>query len=98
MHSLILHRQNHLNNVLLSYLNINSLRYKITDLIIILVPQILPHYLMISGTKLSEEFPNTQFLISDYEIKSRRDRNKHGRRLLEICQKRSKLPNNNDTI
>ena len=77
--------QNHLNNVLLSYLNINSLRYKITDLIIILGPPFLPHYLVIAGTKLNEEFPNTQFLISDYEIKSRRDQNKHGRRLLEIC-------------
>ena len=77
LHSLILDRQNHPNTVLLSYLNINSLRYKITDLRI-LVPQFLPHYLVISETKLNKEFPNAQILISDYEIKSGRDRNKHG--------------------
>ena len=64
-------------NVLLIYLNIISLRYKITDLRI-LVPQYLPYYLVISETKLNEEFPNAQFLTSDYEIKNRRDRNKHG--------------------
>ena len=64
-------------NVLLSYLNINSLRYKITDLRI-LVPQYLPYYLVISEAKLNEEFPNAQFLTSDYEIKNRSDRNKHG--------------------
>ena len=72
---------------MLSYLNINSLRYKITDLRI-LVPQFLPHYLVISKTKLKEEFPNTQFLISDYDIKSSRDRNKHGGGLLEFVRKR----------
>ena len=71
---------------MLSYLNINSLGYKITDLGI-LVPQFLSHYLVISETKLNEEFPNAQFLISDYEIKSRRDRNKHGRGLLEFLRK-----------
>ena len=86
LHSLILDRQNHPNNALLSYLNINSLRYKITDLRI-LVPQFLPHYLLISETKLNKEFPNAQILISDYEIKSRRDRNKHGGGLLEFVRK-----------
>ena len=75
-----------MNNVLLSYLNINSLWYKVTDLRI-LVPQFLPHYLGISETKLNEEFPNAQFLISNYEIKSRRDRNKHGGGLLEFIRK-----------
>ena len=72
MHNLIVVRHNHPNNVFLSYLNINSLRYKITDLRI-LVPQFLPHYLVISETKLNGEFPSAQFLISDCEIKSRRD-------------------------
>ena len=37
--------------------------------------------------KLNEEFPNAQSLISDYEIKSRRDRNKYGGGLLELVRK-----------
>ena len=85
MRKLILDRQNHPNNVLLRYLNINSLRHIITDLRI-LVPQFLPRYLVISETKLNEEFPNAQFLIFDYEIKSRRDGNKHVMGLLEFVR------------
>ena len=42
---------------------------------------------MISETKLNEECPNAQFLISDYGIKSRRDRNKHSGGLLELVRK-----------
>ena len=42
---------------------------------------------MISETKLNEEFPNAQFSIFDYEIKSRRDRNKHRGWLLEFIRK-----------
>ena len=75
-----------MNNVLLSYLSINSSWYKVTDLRI-LVPQFLPHYLGISETKLNEEFPNAPFLISNYEIKGIRDRNKHGEGLLEFIRK-----------
>ena len=42
------------------------------------MPQFFPHCLVISKTKLNEEFPNAKFIISDYEIKSRRDQNKRG--------------------
>ena len=49
--------------------------------------QFLPHYLAIAGTKLNKKFPNAQFLNSDYEIKSRRDRNEHGGGLLEFVRK-----------
>ena len=49
--------------------------------------QFLPHYLAIAGTKLNKKFPNPQFLNSDCEIKSRRDRNKHGGGLLEFVRK-----------
>ena len=49
--------------------------------------QFLPHYLAIAGTKLNKKFPNAQFLNSDCEIKSRRDRNKHGSGLLEFVRK-----------
>ena len=85
LYSLILDRQNHPNNVSL-YLNSNSLRYKITDLRI-LVPQFLPYYLVISETKENEEFLNSQFLISNYDIKSRRDKNKHAGGLLKLFRK-----------
>ena len=71
---------------MLIYGNISSLRYKITDLRI-LVPQFLPHYLVISEIKLNEEFPSVQFLTSDYEIKSRREQNKPGRGLQEFVRK-----------
>ena len=57
---------------------IKGFRYKTTDLRI-LVHQFLPHYLAVSEKKLNEEFANAKFLIFDYEIKSRRDGNKHGR-------------------
>lgn len=49
--------------------------------------QFLPHYLAIAGTKLNKKFPNPQFLNSDCEIKSRRDRNKLGRGLMEFARK-----------
>ena len=48
---------------------------------------ILASLFLISGTKLNKEFPNCWFLISDYEIKSRRDWNKHGGGLLEFVTK-----------
>ena len=52
------------------------------------MPQFLPHDLVISKTKLNEETPNSQFLISNCEIKSRRDQNKHGGgSLLEFVRK-----------
>ena len=57
LRSLILDRQNHPNNFLLRYLSIISLRCKITVLRI-LVPQYLPHYLVIPQTKLNEVVPN----------------------------------------
>lgn len=85
--------QNHPNNILLSYLSINSLRYKITHLRILVY---LPHYLVVSEAKLNEEFASAQFLMSDYEVKSRKDGNKNGMST-GIYQNRSNLPNN-DTI
>ena len=69
--------QNYPKNILLSYLSINSLRYKITHLRI-LVYQFLPHYLVVSEAKLNEEFASAQFLMSDYEVNSRKDGNKNG--------------------
>ena len=49
----------------ISYLNINSLRNKITDLKQIIC-DIQPTILTISETKLDKSFPNAQFLIDGY--------------------------------
>ena len=74
---LVTNKRKHSDNVLLSYLSINSLRYKMKNLKV-LVSKSLPDYLVISETeaKINEEFPNSQFLIENYDIRNRRDRNK----------------------
>ena len=36
------------------------------------------HYFVLAETKLDEGFPNSQFVIDQYEIRTRRDRNKNG--------------------
>ena len=51
------------------------------------MPQFSPHYLVISETKLNGEFSNAQFFISDYEIKSKKDRNKHGEEYWNLLEK-----------
>ena len=71
----------------LCFLNINSLRYKITDL-----RYILKHtgieIVAVSDTKLSEEFPDAQFFIDGYTFPAyRRDRNKHGGGLIVFTKK-----------
>ena len=54
-----------LNNSLIVYLNINSLRNKVIDLGEIL--EDLPlEYLVISEAKLNESFPNIQFKLNGY--------------------------------
>ena len=45
------------------------------------------HYLLISETKLKEDFPNAQFLVPDNKIKNRKDGSKHGVELLEFVKK-----------
>ena len=74
---LVTNKRKHSDNVLLSYLSINSLRHKMKNLKV-LVSKSLPDYLVISETeaKINEEFPNSQFLIENYDIRNRRDRNK----------------------
>ena len=66
-------RQKHPNNVLICYLNIYSLRYKVVDLRTLL-SKFLPHYFVLAETKLDEGFPNSQFVMDQYEIPTRRDR------------------------
>ena len=44
----------------------------------ILLSNFLPHYFVLAETKLGESFPNSQFVIEQFEIRTRRDRNKNG--------------------
>ena len=74
-------------NPFLCYLNINSLRYKITNLRYIL-KQTGIEIVAVSETKLSEEFPYSQFFIDEYTFPAyRRDRNKHGGGLIVFTKK-----------
>ena len=70
----------------IGYLNINSLRNKITDLRE-LVQNFSPDYFVVAETKLYCSFPNAQFLLENYEIRNRKDRNSHGGGLLEYVRK-----------
>ena len=86
-----------LHNPLIAYLNINSLRNKVTDLGEILKDLPLDY--------LDESFPNSQFKINRYELRARRDRHKHGGGLIEfvrqsfICKRLKKYePNYSECI
>ena len=73
-------------NLLCSYLNLNRPRNKIHDLREI-IHDVPLDYLVISETKLDDSFLNAQFTKTNYEIRARRDRDKHGGRLLEFVRK-----------
>ena len=74
-------------NPFLCYLNINSLSYKITDLRYIL-RQTGIKIVAVSETKLSVEFPDSQFFIDGYTFPVfQRDRNKHGGGLIVFTKK-----------
>ena len=57
LHLLQKDRRQYLNNPLIGYFNINRIRNKIADLQII-IQNIPPDYLVLSETKLGENFPN----------------------------------------
>ena len=74
-----------LHNPRIAYLNINSLRNKVIDLQETVKDL---DYLVISETKFDESFPNFQFKFNGYGVKKeRRDRHKHGGRLLNLLGK-----------
>ena len=73
-------------NLLCGYLNIYSLRNKIHDLRLI-IHHVPLDYFVISETKLDNSFPNSQSTINNYEIRARRDRDKHGGGLIEFVRK-----------
>ena len=79
-------RLKHNKNPKIGYLNINSLRNKLTYLRVILKYSSLD-YCVFSETKLDESFPNAQFTFDGYEMRARKDRNKFGVGLTEYVQK-----------
>ena len=66
-------RLKHNKNPMIGYLNINSLRNKLTDLKVILKYLSLDYFIL-SETKLDESFLNAQFTLDGYEIRARRDK------------------------
>ena len=76
-----------LKNPFLCYLNINSLHYKIVDFRQIL-EQTGTEIVAVIDTKLSVEFPDSQFFIDGYRFPAyRRDRNNHGGRLIVFTER-----------
>ena len=82
-------------NLLLGFLNINSLRNKITDVRMI-AERCLPDVLLIEETKLNSDFKTESFLINNYKSPIRLDRSEFGGGLMQysrngiIC---NRLPN-----
>ena len=72
-------------NPIISYYNINSLRYKFTDIQEI-VSKSLPDILIISETKLDYSFPNKQFLMENYYEPTRKDNSIHSGGLIEYVR------------
>ena len=73
-------------NFLGQYLNMNRLRNKIDNLRL-MIHDVPIDYFIISETKLENSFPNAQLAISNYEIRARRDRDKHQGSLNEFIRK-----------
>ena len=74
-------------HLLCGYLNTNSLRNKIHDLRLIIIHDVTIDYFVISETKLDNSFPNAQLIISNYEIRAKRDRDRHEGGLIEFVRK-----------
>ena len=66
--------------IIISHLNINSIRYKIEFLKELIGNNI--DILLVSETKLNETFPTSQFLMGEFQVPPRLDRNGNGGGLL----------------
>ena len=73
-------------NLLIAYLNINSLRNKIIDLREI-ISYLQLDYFVLSETKINDSFPSAQSDMSGYEIRARRDRNGMGGGIIEYVRR-----------
>ena len=77
---------NFYNNPLLGYLNISNFQNKVTCLRIVF-KDLLLDYLVLSGATLDQSFPTAQFTLEGYEIRSRKDIDKHGGVLIKFVKK-----------
>ena len=71
---------------MIGYLNTNSLRNKISDASD-LISFLQLDYFVLSETKLDSSFSSPLFELSEYEVKRRRDRDKHRGGLIEYVKK-----------
>ena len=71
---------------MIGYLNINSLRNKIVDFREI-ISELSLDYLVLSKTKIDQSFSAAHFYIKGYDVRARRDRDKHGCCLIEFVKK-----------
>ena len=78
-------RVDYVNNTLIVYLNTNSFRNKMVDLREIILELSLD-YLVLSKTKIDQSFPTAQFYMKGYEVRARRDRDKHMDGLIEFVK------------
>ena len=74
------------NNPIIGFLNINSLRNKITDLKMVM-ERCLPDILLVEETKLNSDFKTETFLMNDYQRPIRRDKNESGGGLMQFIRK-----------
>ena len=79
-------RLNYPRNPLIGYLNINSIRNKISDIREVF-GKLQLDYFVLSEAKIDEGFPAAQFNIHDYKIRNRRDRDKQRGELIEFVRK-----------
>ena len=84
--SFFLLRKKAFEHPLLAYYNINSLRNKIGDIKFV-VNRCMPDLLVLAETKLDSSFPKAQFLMENYHMPTRRDKNKHGGGIIEYIRK-----------
>ena len=70
---------------MIGYLYINSLRNKVIDLRDVIL-ELSVDYLVLSETKIDQSFPAGQFYIKGYEVRARKDRDKHGGRLIQFVK------------
>ena len=86
LHKLKLIRKPHLNNLIIGYLNLNSLRNKMHEMREVF-GDLSPDYFVLAETKINDEFADSQFLLENYEIHNRCDRTKNGGGLIEYVRK-----------
>ena len=71
-------------NILISYININSIRNKFCDLKVLISDT--PDVMTIAETKLDESFTTSQFLLKGYQIPFRHDCSSHSGGLLTFVR------------